>query len=72
MNTCPCSVCGEGGHHPRACPSLRAPLTEGFYSPPAGHRPSGEEDDEKATRKIERPVFPILGKPQVCQTQRKL
>ena len=72
MNSCPCSVCGEGGHHPRACPTLWLPLKEGFYSPPAGHRPSGDEDDEKATIKFEKPVSPILGKAQLCQTQRKL
>jgi len=46
MNACPCSVCGEGGHHPRACPTLWAPLKSGFYAPPAGHRPSGDDDDE--------------------------
>lgn len=46
MNSCPCTVCGEGGHHPRACPTLCAPLKSGFYAPPAGHRPSGDDDDE--------------------------
>lgn len=46
MNACPCTVCGEGGHHPRACPTLWAPLKSGFYAPPAGHRPSGDDDDD--------------------------
>lgn len=60
MNSCPCTVCGEGGHHTRRCPTLSSPLNSGFYAPPAGHRPSGDDDDEKA--KIERPVHPVLGK----------
>lgn len=46
MNSHPCSVCGEGGHHARRCPTLASPLTPGFYAPPAGHRPSNDDDDE--------------------------
>jgi hypothetical protein len=45
MNAHPCTVCGEGGHPSRRCPTLSSPLTPGFYAPPAGHRPSGDEDD---------------------------
>ncbi len=33
----------------RRCPTLSAPLQTGFYAPPAGHRPSGDDDDEKAS-----------------------
>jgi hypothetical protein len=48
MNSFPCTVCAEAGHHASKCPTLAAPLKPGFYSPPAGHRPSGDdEDDEK-------------------------
>lgn len=46
MNACPCTLCGEGGHHPRRCPTLSSPLTPGFYAPPAGHRPSGDDEDD--------------------------
>ena len=62
MNPIPCSVCGEGGHMMHRCPTLVLPLQPGFYSPPAGHRPSGDDDDE--TLKIERhvPVKPVLSK----------
>lgn len=48
MNSHPCTVCGEAGHPMRRCPTLCSPLKDGFYAPPAGHRPSGDEDDEKA------------------------
>lgn len=48
MNSHPCTVCGEGGHPLRRCPTLCSPLKEGFYAPPAGHRPSADDDDEKA------------------------
>lgn len=51
-SSCPCSVCGEAGHHPRACPTLWAPLKEGFYAPPAGHRPSGDDDDEHVAKQM--------------------
>ncbi len=58
MNSHPCSVCGEGGHHSRRCPTLCSPLQPGFYAPPAGHRPSEDDEDEKANQK---PVYPVLG-----------
>ena len=51
MNSHPCSVCGEGGHHSRRCPTLASPLTPGFYAPPAGHRPSGDDDDDESLDK---------------------
>ncbi len=47
MNSTPCTVCGEGGHSIRRCPTLYAPLTPGFYAPPAGHRPSGDDDEDE-------------------------
>ena len=47
MNNHPCSVCGEAGHHLRRCPTLASPLNPGFYAPPAGHRPSGDDDDDE-------------------------
>jgi hypothetical protein len=55
MNSHPCSICGEAGHSSRRCPTLCSPLTPGFYSPPAGHRPSGD-DDEHIKLKY-KPVF---------------
>ena len=48
MNSHPCSVCGEGGHQSRRCPTLSSPLNPGFYAPPAGHRPSGDDDDDES------------------------
>lgn len=43
------------------CPELYAPLKEGFYSPPAGHRPSGDDDDEKLKQSCQRmPANPSL------------
>jgi hypothetical protein len=60
MNSIPCSTCGEGGHRIQRCPTLVTPLQPGFYAPPAGHRPSGDDDDEAV--KIERPVAPTVNK----------
>ncbi len=51
MNNVPCVVCSEAGHHPRSCPTLHAPLKDGFYAPPAGHRPSGDDDDDENLKK---------------------
>ncbi len=51
MNNVPCAVCSEAGHHSRMCPTLYAPLKEGFYAPPAGHRPSGDDDDDENLKK---------------------
>jgi hypothetical protein len=66
MNAIPCSICNEGGHKSRLCPTLFAPLKEGFYAPPAGHRPSGDdEDDSKYTKKpqilVDNGTFSWLG-----------
>jgi hypothetical protein len=46
---CPCVICGEGGHQSSACPALRAPLKDGFWSGGnggGGH--GGDEEDERA------------------------
>ena len=43
-----CSVCSEGDHHTRACPSLHEPLKEGFYKPSGGYQGGGDDEDEKA------------------------
>ena len=60
MNPTPCSVCGEGGHHMRRCPSLAAPLQSGFYAPPAGARQGGGDDDDEKACRNEKPVYPVL------------
>lgn len=46
MESCPCTVCGEGGHHPRKCPSLHDPLFLGFYKGQVPRGGGGEEEDE--------------------------
>lgn len=43
MESAPCTICGEGGHHPRRCPTLASPLELGFYR---GQIPRGGGDDE--------------------------
>jgi hypothetical protein len=48
MNSNGCSVCNEPGHHPSRCPTLSTPLQPGFFKPAGGHRPSEEDEDEKA------------------------
>jgi hypothetical protein len=53
MNPIPCTICGEAGHSIRRCPTLVSPLHSGFYAPPAGHRPSGDDDDEHIKLKIQ-------------------
>ncbi len=47
MESCPCTICGEGGHHPRKCPSLADPLFLGFYKGqiPRGWGGDGEDDE---------------------------
>ncbi len=47
MNSTPCSVCGEGGHHSRKCPTLTSPLDPGFYKGqiPRGGGGDGEDDE---------------------------
>lgn len=47
MNTIPCSICQEGGHHPRSCPALREPLKPGLFAPSGGGGHSHGDDDEK-------------------------
>lgn len=47
MNTVPCSVCQEAGHHARRCPELSQPLKSGFYAPSGGGRYAGDDEDEK-------------------------
>lgn len=62
MNAIPCSICNEGGHKSSLCPSLYAPLKEGFYAPPAGHRPSEDDDDEK----LNETVVQYIANPTLC------
>lgn len=47
MNSTPCSICQEGGHHPRECPELYQPLKSGFFAPSGGGGHSHGDDDEK-------------------------
>lgn len=58
MNSTPCTICGEGGHHPRKCPTLSAPLEPGFYK---GQIPSGggggEDDEHLRVRNNPMPIF---------------
>ena len=51
MNTVPCSVCSQAGHHARRCPELSAPLQPGFYAPSGGGRYTGDDEDEKLKAK---------------------
>lgn len=64
MNPIPCTVCGEDGHRCQKCPTLSSPLKDGFYAPPQGHRPSGDDDDERA--KFERPARNTAVKQPKC------
>lgn len=50
MEACRCTVCGEGGHHPRKCPSLSDPLQEGFYKGQIPRGGGGEEEDDHLRR----------------------
>jgi hypothetical protein len=65
MNSIPCCICSEAGHRSAMCPTLYAPLKSGFYAPPAGHRPSGDEEDEK----IETVTRAHLSKASLCLLQ---
>lgn len=50
MNSVPCSLCKEGGHHTNRCPELTAPLKSGFFAPSGGgggHSHDDDDDDEK-------------------------
>ncbi len=47
MNSTPCSICQEAGHHARRCPELSTPLRPGFYAPSGGGRYTGDDEDEK-------------------------
>ena len=69
MNSCPCTVCGEDGHHPRRCPTLSSPLETGFYKPSGGYRPSEDDEDEKARQK---PVHPVLVMNTKQETSKKV
>jgi hypothetical protein len=47
MNSIPCSLCKEAGHHTNRCPELYAPLKSGFFAPSGGGSHSHDDDDEK-------------------------
>lgn len=78
MSSIQCTVCNEEGHHMRRCPTLAAPLQSGFYAPPAGHRPSGDDDDDESCRaekalKVVNPVYPIFNsKRRKCLLGKKI
>jgi len=58
MNSTPCTVCGEGGHHTRKCPTLSSPLELGFYKGQIPRGGGGEEDDEHlSVRNNPMPIF---------------
>lgn len=59
MNTCPCSVCGEGGHHPRRCPTLSDPLKEGFYKGQIPRGGGGDEEDDHLRRGLRVRDYPM-------------
>ena len=63
MNSIPCSVCGEGGHPSRRCPTLCEPLKSGFVKPSGGHQHS-DEDDESAKKNS-----PFITTKRVCHIQ---
>lgn len=46
MNATPCSVCGEGGHGARKCPTLSSPLEPGFYKGQIPRGGGGDEEDD--------------------------
>ncbi len=69
MSAKSCMLCGEAEHTTHRCPTLFSPLKEGFYSPPAGHRPSGDdEDDERLylNRCVGVPKSPSAVMPSQC------
>ncbi len=60
MESCPCNVCGEGGHHPRRCPSLASPLELGFYRGQIPRGGGGEEEDDEHLRVGNQPMTVFL------------
>ena len=46
MNSIPCTICKEEGHHCRKCPTLVDPLKPGFYTGGGAGGGGGGEDDE--------------------------
>ena len=47
MQSVPCSVCGEGGHHPARCPDLCDPLRPGFSGAGGGGGGGGGDDEDE-------------------------
>jgi hypothetical protein len=62
MESCPCNVCGEGGHHPRKCPTLADPLFLGFYKGQIPRGGGGEEEDDEHLR-----VAVVQGQPHLVR-----
>lgn len=60
MNSTPCTVCGEGGHAARKCPTLSDPLKEGFYKGQVPRGGGGEEDDEHLGLRVRNYPMPIF------------
>lgn len=66
MNSTPCSVCNEAGHHPSKCPTLVDPLKPGFHSGGGGGGSHSHDDDDE---KLYQPVAPTLS---LLSLQRKI
>jgi hypothetical protein len=69
MESCPCTICGEGGHHPRKCPSLADPLFLGFYKGqvPRGGGGDGEDDEHLRVVQGQPHLRVVQGEPQLVR-----
>jgi hypothetical protein len=44
--SCPCSICGKGGHSASRCKELAPPPPDGFYKPAPGQHQHDEDCDD--------------------------